>query len=125
MNFLLDMGISPSVAAHLSSQGHPAVHVQERGWSRLRDAEILDRARQGGSILLTHDLGFGDLLVARGDSLPSVVIFRLRDMRPGTVEAYLDQALASAARELQEGAIVVVSEALIRVRSLPIDLSDR
>jgi predicted nuclease of predicted toxin-antitoxin system len=55
----------------------------------------------------------------------SVVIFRLRDMRPGTVEAYLDQALASAVRELQEGAIVVVSEALIRVRSLPIDLSDR
>ncbi|HEY57982.1 MAG TPA: DUF5615 family PIN-like protein, partial [Anaerolineae bacterium] len=35
-----------------------------------------------GFVLLTHDLDFGELVAASGARLPSVVVFRLRNMRP-------------------------------------------
>lgn len=48
---------------------------------RLLDGEILAKARAEGRILLTHDLDFGELLATSGGSLPSAIIFRLKDMR--------------------------------------------
>lgn len=75
MKFLADMGISPKAVDFLVRLGHQASHLQQQGLHRLKDSEILEKARQEGCILLTHDLDFGDLLAANGADLPSVVIF--------------------------------------------------
>lgn len=82
MKFLADMGISPKVVTFLADEGHDAVHLHEQGLDRLPDSEILRKARDEMRILLTHDLDFGELVAASGDRLPSVVIFRLRNMQP-------------------------------------------
>ncbi len=120
MKFLADMGISPRVVTALRKQGHDAVHLQEQGLGRLPDHEILAKARDEGRIVLTHDLDFGELLAASGGALPSVIIFRLKDMRGENVSLYLFAVLKQQHEALETGAICSVSERRVRVRTLPV-----
>jgi predicted nuclease of predicted toxin-antitoxin system len=69
---------------------------------------------------VTHDLDFTDLLAASGAALPSVVIFRLRNMRPEPVLARLLAVVSEHATDLEAGAVLSVTESLIRKRSLPL-----
>ena len=118
MKFIADMGISPKVIHLLQSLGYQAVHLQIQGLHRLKDIEILEKARKEGSIILTHDLDFGDLLTASNFDLPSVVIFRLRNMRPDNVNKYLEKIITEYAELLQKGAIITVSEGRLSMASL-------
>jgi predicted nuclease of predicted toxin-antitoxin system len=124
VKFLANMGISPVTVAFLRDLGHRAVHLHELRLDRLADPDILVLARREGQILLTSDLGFGDLLAYSGAGLPSVIIFRLSDMRPASVNAHLDVALRQFADDLPAGAILSVTDRRIRVRQLPIHKSD-
>ena len=125
MKFLADMGISPRTVAFLESLGHDAVHLYEQGLGRLSDPAILQKTRDEGRVLLTHDLDFGELMAASGAELPSVVIFRLRDMRPARVNAYLSEVVVEYQEVLEGGAILSVSEGQIRSRSLPFGAPER
>ena len=120
MKFLADMGISPGVVAFLADEGHDAIHLHEQGLDRLPDSEILTKARNEARILLTHDLDFGELVAASGDRLPSVVIFRLRNMQPDQVNQYLRSVITEYRDSLEGGVIVSVNEGQIRSRVLPI-----
>ena len=80
----------------------------------------LEEARDEGRILLTHDLDFGELIAASGAMLPSIVVFRLRNMRPERVNRYLNVILNQHGEALEQGAIISVTERQIRVRLLPI-----
>ena len=122
MKFLADMGISLRTVAFLRDLGHDAVHLYEQGLGRLSDPDILRKARDEGRVLLTHDLDFGELMAASGANLPSVVVFRLRDMRPDGVSAHLREVVTEYHEMLEKGVIVSVSERQIRLRSLPIEL---
>lgn len=114
------MGISPKTAEFLAQAGHEASHLRSRGLERLPDSEILRLAKAEGSILLTHDLDFADLLSATGEDLPSVIIFRLHSMRPQVVNHYLEIVLMDHREALQKGAILSVAESRIRLRGLPL-----
>ena len=120
MKFLADMGISPASVANLRAQGFDAVHLHEKGLDQMDDRDILEKARVEGRVVLTHDLDFGDLLALSGDELPSVVIFRLKDMRSPSVNRYLAAILKQYSDLLEEGAIFSVNERRTRVRRLPI-----
>ena len=120
MRFLADMGISPKAVEFLQHLGHQAVHLQQHDLRRLKDSEILQKALQEGSIVLTHDLDLGDLLAASGADLPSVVIFRLRNMRPDNVNRYLVKIISQYPEAVEHGAIITVTEGLIRMRELPL-----
>jgi len=78
-------------------------------------------AREESRILLVHDLDFSDLVAASGGEVPSVVIFRLRNMRPARVNEHLKRVLERHPEELESGAIFSVTEGRIRWRSLPFD----
>lgn len=120
MKFLADMGVSPRVVEHLRLMGHDAVHLHEHGLDRMTDTDILAKAQAENRVVLTHDLDFGDLLAASQDVLPSVILFRLQDMRPGTVNRHLDDILAQHLPALESGAILSVTERRVRLRMLPI-----
>jgi predicted nuclease of predicted toxin-antitoxin system len=113
------MGISPSTIAFLQGLGHDSVHLHAQGLGRLHDAGVLAKALQEGRILLTHDLGFGELMAASNAQLPSVIVFRLRNMRPERVNLYLQDIINEHRASLEQGAIVSVNEGQIRVRLLP------
>jgi predicted nuclease of predicted toxin-antitoxin system len=121
MKFLADMGISPHSVAFLRDLGYEALHLHELGLDRLPDAEILAKARREGYVVLTHDLDFGELLAISRARLPSVVIFRLRNMRPTNVNRYLQILVAEHRAHMDQGAILSVTEDRIRVRMLPIE----
>ena len=124
MRFLADMGISPNTVAMLRGLGYDALHLHEQGLDRLQDPLILQKARDEGRILLTHDLDFGELIAASGARLPTIVVFRLRNMHPERVNRYLDGILNQHAEALKQGAIISVTEGQIRVRVLPIVASE-
>jgi predicted nuclease of predicted toxin-antitoxin system len=121
MRFLGDMGISPQSVAFLRSLGHDAEHLHAQGLDRLEDSAILDKAREEGRVLLTHDLDFGELIAASGAKLPSIIVFRLRNMRPVHVNQYLEGIVNQHGELLEQGAIISVTEGHIRVRILPIE----
>lgn len=121
MKFLADMGISTGTLAALRESGHDAVHARELGLARATDATILERAQLEGSVVLTVDLDFGQLLAASGQGTPSVVIFRLRDQTPASITPRLLQIIAERGTDLERGAVVVVEERRYRLRLLPIN----
>jgi predicted nuclease of predicted toxin-antitoxin system len=125
MKFLADMGISPNTVSFLQNLGHQATHLHQEGLDRLSDSEILQKARLDGSILLTHDLDFGDLLAANESELPSVIIFRLRNMCPERVNLHLNSILTKHAQDLDQGVVITIAEGGTRVRHLPIVAKSR
>ena len=120
MKFLADMGISPRVVEELRQRGHDAVHLQEQGLGKMPDPDILRKAREEERILLTHDLDFGELLAASGGNLPSVIIFRLKDMRAANVGLHLFNLMKQQSEALRTGSICSVTERKVRIRALPI-----
>lgn len=120
MRFLADMGISPHTVAFLQGLGHDATHLHDQGLDRLEDTDILAKARTEGRILVTHDLDFGELIAASGAKLPSIVILRLRNMRPEKVDHYLHTIIGQHGQALDQGTIISITEGQIRLRPLPL-----
>lgn len=120
MKFLADMGISPQTVSLLREHGHDAIHLHEERLDRLPDPLILEKARRERRVLLTHDLDFAELMAASGANLPSVVIFRLRDMRPDSVNRHLRIILRRHLPSLAQGGILSVTDGRIRSRMLPL-----
>jgi predicted nuclease of predicted toxin-antitoxin system len=123
MRFLLDMGISAGAVAFLRNAGHDAEHLQDLGLGKLSDSEILAYALRERRTVITHDLDFANLLAASSSRLPSVIIFRLRNMRPDRVIQRLHALLTRHAADLEKGVVLSVSELQIRLRRLPLDSS--
>ena len=120
MRFLLAMGLARSTAAVLREHGHDAIHLRELGLRDMADEEIIAKAQAEHRIILTHDLDFGRIVALSQARIPSVITFRLGDIRPATVNTYLSQVLDDFAAALESGALVSVSEQGTRVRRLPV-----
>jgi predicted nuclease of predicted toxin-antitoxin system len=90
LRFLLDMGISQSVASWLKSRGHEAVHLNDEGLFKLEDSFILEKAINENRIILTTDLDFGQLLAINRLTKPAVIQFRTSDFSHVTVRKKLE-----------------------------------
>ena len=120
MKFLADMGISQRTVEYLRETNFDAIHLREQGLQKLQDPIILQKAKAEGRILLTHDLDFSDLMAASGNSMPSVIVFRLKSMKADNVNRHLAAIIETVGSQLTEGVIISVNEQRIRVRKLPI-----
>jgi len=120
MKFLADMGISPRTVNWLKAAGYDAVHLVEEGLEQLADDEILVKSRDEGRILLTVDLDFGYLLAVSGETLPSVILFRLGNESYEMINQRLSEVVSQCTEDLEAGAIISVSDQAFRVRRLPI-----
>ena len=120
MRFLADAGISPRTVEFLREIGHDVVHVRDLSMQRAGDEVVADRARVESRVVLTFDLDFGEVLAVGILDRPSVVIFRLADERPESVNAHLEPVLAERVVELESGALILVEDGRYRVRKLPI-----
>ncbi len=120
MRFLLDMGLAESTARFLRVNGHDAIHLREQGLQRLLDEDIVSKAIVEERIILAHDLDFGRIVALSGEHLPSVLTFRLTDMRAQNVNRYLVDVLTQFPEELEIGALVSIQDDSVRLRRLPI-----
>ena len=70
--------------------------------------------------VLTFDLDFADIVAAAGEARVAVILLRLRAAQTARIIARLQVVLTSAAQALEKGAVVIVEDARLRIRRLPI-----
>jgi predicted nuclease of predicted toxin-antitoxin system len=119
MRFLVDMPVSPRVAAWLAEQGHDAVHAMDAGLGRASDREVLDRAVQDKRIVVTADTDFPQLLALSRASTPGVILFRGGNYSAADMIDLLGKVLDVASAEDLAVSICVVDRQRIRYRRLP------
>jgi predicted nuclease of predicted toxin-antitoxin system len=120
VKFLADMGVSDSTVHLLRDKGHEIAHLRDESLHRLADIGILEKASREGRAILTFDLDFGELLATSRAPFPSVIVFRLHNQTPASVNPRLMNILGECSSEIEKGAIVIVEESRYRVHRLPI-----
>ncbi|MBA3743958.1 DUF5615 family PIN-like protein [Sporichthya sp.] len=120
MNFLVDECLSPTIAAVLRNAGHDAVHVSVLGMAGQSDDAVMAAARVRNCVVVSADTDFGELLARTNAPLPSVVLYRGREVAPTVLAELLLANLDQFDQALEHGAIVVILDDRIRVRALPL-----
>ncbi len=114
MKFLIDMPLSPAVAAWLVDQGHDAVHAADLGLHRASDSEIIDRAKQEGRTIITADLDYPRLLAVARVSEPSLILFRNGDWTEADVRRRLNEILGGLTETDIARSIITVDRDRVR-----------
>lgn len=122
MKLLVDMNLSPEWVEVLEKHGWESCHWSAVGNPRAVDTVVMAYARDNGYVLFTHDLDFGNLLAVTNVSGPSVIQVRTQDVSPEHLEPLLVAALHQFETELETGALIVVDEARLRARILPLNI---
>lgn len=120
MRFLLNMNVPRELGKRLIAEGHECRHVGDIGLAQASDVAIMEEARAKKEVIVTHDLDYGHLLAFSGESMPSVIVFRLRNTHPGNLFARIMSAWPEIEKPLLTGAIVVLEDAALRIRRSPI-----
>ena len=117
MRFLLNMNVSREVGKTLKEMGGDFIHARDADLATADDRVVIHFARQQGRVIVTHDLDYGDLLMLSGEQPVSVIIFRLRRSSAPLMCRRLREAWEEIRDALSEGAIVVIEDASVRIRT--------
>jgi predicted nuclease of predicted toxin-antitoxin system len=97
------------------------VHVREYDMRAAPDTAVLARAASENRVLLSADTDFGGLLARERADKPSVLLIRrLAGRRAAEQVTVVLDNLDAVAADLESGAIVVLTDTVIRVRRLPV-----
>jgi predicted nuclease of predicted toxin-antitoxin system len=121
LRFLADMNISPETVKILTKNEWSIIRSSEILPRTAPDDEILEFAAKENRILITQDLDFSALVALSGHRQPSLITLRLSISSPNIVAERLLKALPSIEKELPEGCAVIIEDASLRIRKLPIE----
>lgn len=120
MKFLGDVPVARLTLDYLRSLGHDCISIRESLPHTAKDEAIVSLAIEENRVILCFDLDMATIVAQSGKRLPSVVTFRTS--RQGG--PYIITRMPSVLQELEAnaalGLLLVVEDARIRVRRLPI-----
>lgn len=115
--FLVDEDLPRSLVPHLAAAGFAAEDVRNVGLRGKPDAAILEYAVARALVLLSGDMGFGNLLRFPLGSHAGIVITRFPNEMPTVA---LNEAILHALRALSDddlaGNLIVIEPSRIRLR---------
>ena len=92
MKFLTDQDVYSITVKALRDDGHDVVRCSELGLSRAGDEVILERAKEGGRILITRDRDFGTLVFTK-QIIAGVIYLRVLPTTLNAVHSELKRVL--------------------------------
>lgn len=122
MNIVVDMNLSPEWVQVFASSGWTARHWSGIGKGDAEDEEIFHWATANDHVLFTQDLDFPQILFTSRSGKPSVVLVRIKNELDAAQRNRVCAAIRQAIVNLQAGAILVIDDHHIRLRSLPINV---
>jgi len=120
MRFLVDMPLSPRLAAWLNKRGHDAVHACSLGLKRADDRELLNQAAAEARVVITADTDFPHLLALSHETAPGIILFRGGDYTQQQMEELLGRVLDRLPEHVLARSVCVVDRSGIRHRLLPL-----
>jgi predicted nuclease of predicted toxin-antitoxin system len=122
LDFLVDENLPLSAASILREQGHRARHVRHIGMRGARDEALFSEAQERSWIIVTRDLGFGNLLDYPPGTHAGIVILRL----PSTftakqINGVLESFVSSVEPDTLRGTLTVVEPDRYRIRRREVD----
>ncbi|MBI5669600.1 MAG: DUF5615 family PIN-like protein [Chloroflexi bacterium] len=126
MRFLVDNALSPLVSEALRVGGHDAIHIRQYNLQAASDDDIFDRAAREDRVLISADTDFGRILALRSAAKPSVILLRWPELRQPQAQAQVIlNNLENVLDDLERGSVVVIEQARLRVRLLPIGRDEK
>lgn len=115
--FVIDEDISRSTGVALVDEGHAVKDVRDHGYRGAGDEEIYKFAQKEKAVLLTGDLGFGNILrFPLGQHFGIVVARYPTEMRPKEI----NREIAASLRDLKDkdfkGNLIILEPGRIRIR---------
>lgn len=115
MKFLLDVCVASSILQKtLTDLGHDVLSARD-GYATASDRTLLDLASREQRVLVTEDKDFGELVFSL--RLPHPCIVRFDGLSAIDEASAIQSLIESHGDEMQQGAIIVITENRIRVRS--------
>lgn len=97
------------------------MHVVDCDLAGAPDASVMSRAADERRVLVSLDTDFGEILANSTAHGPSVILFRRHSRRAAELAELLLGNLEPILADLKDGALVVIEERRLRIRSLPLD----
>jgi predicted nuclease of predicted toxin-antitoxin system len=116
VKFKLDENLPVSSAAVLASAGHDVDTVPAEELAGAPDPDVVAAASGAGRILVTLDIGLGDIRAYPPGSHAGIVVLRLPDQSADTVTKAIGDLAGLAESAALAGAVVVMQHGLLRIR---------
>jgi len=114
MNLLADESVDGPIVERLRQDGHRVWYIAEME-PGISDDAVLDLANRDGSLLLTADKDFGELVFRQGRLMPGVILIRLAGLLPAEKARIVASVITSRGTELPQAFTVIASRA-VRIR---------
>ena len=114
MILLADESVDRPIVERLRADNHSVIYVAELD-PGANDDVVLERANQGGMLLITADRDFGELVFRLGRIHAGVVLVRLAGLSLEAKADTVSRAFADRGREFS-GAFSVISPGSLRIR---------
>ncbi|MGQ0773636.1 MAG: DUF5615 family PIN-like protein [Pseudonocardiales bacterium] len=116
MRIKLDENVTSAAQPVLIKYGHDVHTVHDEDLVGAPDSDLLTVCRDEQRMLVTFDLGFGDLRAYPPGTHPGVIVLRLDDQQPDTVLDVMERLVIDHDLDRLKGCLIVVTEDRVRIR---------
>jgi len=116
VKFKIDENLPVELAQILRAAGHDAATVIEQGMGGTDDLSLARACEREGRVLVTMDLGFGDIRAYPPERLPGLMVLSVRQQDKAHVLGVFQRAARLLPKERIEGRLWIIEEARVRIR---------